>query len=58
MQMTVKGKQVKVHIPKFPHDSESEPVIERLRKKISIDRSQPRALQEKEIVNKDEKAEA
>ena len=58
MQMTVKGKQVKVHIPKFPHDSESEPVIERLRKKISIDRSQPRALQEKEILNKDEKAEA
>ena len=58
MQMTVKGKQVKVHIPKFPHDSESEPVIERLRRKISIDRSQPRALQEKEISNKDKKADA
>lgn len=58
MQMTVKGKQVKVHIPKFPHDSDSEPVIERLRKKISIDRSQPRALHEKEILNKDEKTEA
>ena len=58
MQMTVKGKQVKVHIPKFPHDSESEPAIERLHKKISNDRSLPRALQEKEISNKDGKAEA
>ena len=59
MQMTVKGKQVKVHIPKFPHDSESEPAIERLRKKISFDRSQPRTLQEKETSNEEpEKAEA
>ena len=53
MQMTVKGKQVKVHIPKFPHDSESEPIIERLRKKVSLDRSQPRALQEKETSNEE-----
>ena len=51
MQMTVKGKQVKVHIPKFPHDSESEPIIERLRKKVSFDRSQPRALHENETSN-------
>lgn len=59
MQMTVKGKQVKVHIPRFPHDSESEPVIERLRKKISFDRSQPRTLQKKETSNEElEKAEA
>jgi len=59
MQMTVKGKQVKVHIPKFPHDAESEPVIERLRKKVSFDRSQPRALQEKETSNEEpEKTEA
>ena len=58
MQMTVKGKQVKVHIPKFPHDSESEPVIERLRKKVSIDRSEPRSLQEKQTLKDGERAEA
>lgn len=51
MQMTVKGKQVKVHIPKFPHDSESEPIIERLRKRVSFDRSQPRALHDNETSN-------
>lgn len=37
MQMTVKGKQVKVHIPKFPHDSDSQPVLDRVRKKAADD---------------------
>lgn len=58
MQMTVKGKQVKVHIPKFPHDSESEPILERFRMKVSIDRFQPRTLQEKEKSNEEENSEA
>lgn len=48
MQMTVKGKQVKVHIPKFPHDSgESQPVIERARKKVADDKLQSKTPQEK-----------
>lgn len=47
MQMTVKGKQVKVHIPKFPNDSESEPTLDHARKKISIARFQPRTPHEK-----------
>ena len=45
MQMTVKGKQVKVHIPKFPND-ESEPTLDRARKKVSIARFQPKTLHE------------
>ena len=55
MQMTVKGKQVKVHIPKFPNDSESEPILNRLRKKVSIDRFQPKMLQEKQKSDEEEK---
>ena len=56
MQMTVKGKQVKVHIPKFQNDSESEPILDRARKKVSIDpRFQPRTLQEKQKSNEEEK---
>lgn len=58
MQMTVKGKQVKVHIPKFPNDSESEPILSRLRKKVSIDRFQPKTLQDKEKSDEEEKSEA
>lgn len=46
MQMTVKGKQVKVHIPKFPHDSDSQPVLERARKKVAEDRLQQNMPQE------------
>jgi len=46
MQMTVKGKQVKVHIPKFPHDSDSQPALERARKKVADDRLQSKMLQE------------
>ena len=46
MQMTVKGKQVKVHIPKFPHDADSQPVLERARKKVAEDRLQPKMPQE------------
>ena len=56
MQMTVKGKQVKVHIPKFPNDSESEPVLNRLRKQVSMDRFHPKALQEKEKSDEEEKS--
>lgn len=48
MQMTVKGKQVKVHIPKFPSDSDSQPVLERARKKVADDRLHDRMLHEKE----------
>ncbi|XP_068744843.1 uncharacterized protein [Montipora capricornis] len=40
MQMTIKGKQVKVHIPKFPSDVNSEPVLERSMKKVAEDRLQ------------------
>lgn len=55
MQMTVKGKQVKVHIPKFPNDTESEPILDRIRKKVSIQtRFQPRTLQEKVKSNEEE----
>ena len=46
MQMTVKGKQVKVHIPKFPHDADSQPVLERARKKVAEDRLQQKMPQE------------
>ena len=46
MQMTVKGKQVKVHIPKFPHDTDSQPVLERARKKVAEDRLQQKVPQE------------
>ena len=48
MQMTVKGKQVKVHIPKFPHDSDSQPVLDRARKKAADDRLQPRMQHDRE----------
>ena len=48
MQMTVKGKQVKVHIPKFPSDSDSQPVLERARKKVADDRLHDRMLHEEE----------
>ena len=37
MQMTIKGKQVKVHIPKFPRDADSEPALERVKKKAAED---------------------
>ncbi|XP_068707317.1 uncharacterized protein [Montipora foliosa] len=40
MQMTIKGKQVKVHIPKFSSDVNSEPVLERSMKKVAEDRLQ------------------
>ena len=46
MQMTVKGRQVKVHIPRFPSDS-NDPVLDRVRTKASSDRLQPRLLSEK-----------
>ena len=46
MQMTVKGKQVKVHIPKFPHDADSQPVLERARKKVAEDRLQQKMPQD------------
>lgn len=38
MQMTIKGKQVKVHVPKFPRDADSEPALERAKKKAAEDR--------------------
>lgn len=58
MQMTVKGKQVKVHIPKFPNDSESEPIRNRLRKQASIDRFHQKKLQEREKSNEEENSDS
>lgn len=57
MQMTVNGKQVKVNIPKFPHDADSEPVFERAKKKVAEDRLQSKMpLVNTETTPKEDKA--
>ena len=51
MQMTIKGKQVKVHIPKFPRDADSEPIVERAKKKAAEDRLQSKIPQRDDLNN-------